>query len=216
MRQILYGVSLANLFSLICSLSFATVGGAESIHIMGYDKKDQKIYLNRQYHDQSGRVPQLYYYQLSSKQPDKLIEVKSIYKDKDRNSPRTEQYVAQQLKNIQSRLIPLQQQNPKKVTLKLLQQNRSTGEYWQTTHPDGAFQVKKFEQTYQLCQHHYQSNIHKSISYLKPEINISQYWQVSQHSVRIAVVSYLGLNIESGYPKEDPIFLTAQSPRSKC
>ena len=212
MWQILYGVMLTSL----SSLTFATVGGAESIQIMGYDQKAQKLYLTRQYHDQSGRVPQLYYYQLNNQQPDKLIEVKSIYKNIDRHSPRAEQHVSKELKKIQSRLIPLHQQNRQKLHLNVIKTKTSTGDYWQTSHPDDAFQVKKYQQQFLLCQQNYGSTIQSSISYLQPKLNITQYWQVPQQPVRVAVVSYLGMNVESGYTKEDPVLLLAQSTKTSC
>lgn len=62
------------------SFAFATVGGPQSIEVLGLDQADQKIYLLRHYLDGRGRLPQLYYYQLNRKQsPAKLIEVKSLY-----------------------------------------------------------------------------------------------------------------------------------------
>ena len=58
--------------------SYATLGGPEEITVLGYNQKDQKIYLLRHYVDESGRLPQLYYFQLNSKTPNKLITVSSI------------------------------------------------------------------------------------------------------------------------------------------
>ena len=70
--------SLLSLILLSCT-SFATVGGPQNIEILGLDQADQKIYVMRHYLDGRGRLPQLYYYQLNSKTPSKLIEVKSLY-----------------------------------------------------------------------------------------------------------------------------------------
>ena len=64
---------------LFSSHSFATVGGPQNIEVLGLDQADQKIYVMRHYLDGRGRLPQLYYYQLNSKPPSKLIEVKSLY-----------------------------------------------------------------------------------------------------------------------------------------
>ena len=81
------------LLSMISPMLFATVGGEETIELLGYDQFDQKIYLARYFHDASGRVPQLYYYQLNSKKPTQLIEVKSIYQHLDRHSLDAEEKV---------------------------------------------------------------------------------------------------------------------------
>jgi hypothetical protein len=70
------------IFSTILTMSLhcnATVGGGQNIEILGYEAKEQKLYLLRHYEDERGRLPQLYYYQLNDKKPDKLIEVPSLY-----------------------------------------------------------------------------------------------------------------------------------------
>ncbi|MDN8506808.1 hypothetical protein QZL09_15020, partial [Acinetobacter baumannii] len=69
-------------FSTILTLSahtYATVGGGQKIEVLGYQQKEKKLYVLRHYEDGRGRLPQLYYYLLNSKSPDKLIEVKSLY-----------------------------------------------------------------------------------------------------------------------------------------
>lgn len=70
------------LFSALACLpiiSFATVGGQQRIEVLGYDQKDQKVYLLRHYEDGRGRLPQLYYYNFKSKQPNQLVQVNSLY-----------------------------------------------------------------------------------------------------------------------------------------
>ena len=59
--------------------ALATVGGGQRIEILGYDKAEQKVFVLRHYDDGRGRLPQLYYYDLSSKNPEKLVEVRSLY-----------------------------------------------------------------------------------------------------------------------------------------
>ena len=68
-------------FSTILTLSahsYATVGGGQKLKYWAISKK-KKLYVLRHYEDGRGRLPQLYYYLLNSKSPDKLIEVKSLY-----------------------------------------------------------------------------------------------------------------------------------------
>ena len=59
--------------------AFATVGGPQNIEVLGYEVKDQKLYLLRHYLDDRGRLPQLYYYNFKSKTPNQLIQVNSLY-----------------------------------------------------------------------------------------------------------------------------------------
>lgn len=59
--------------------AFATVGGPQNIEVLGYEVKDQKLYLLRHYLDGRGRLPQLYYYNFKSKTPNQLIQVNSLY-----------------------------------------------------------------------------------------------------------------------------------------
>lgn len=77
MMKIIHPLLFSTLF--FSSHSFATVGGPQNIEVLGLDQADQKIYVMRHYLDGRGRLPQLYYYQLNSKTPSKLIEVKSLY-----------------------------------------------------------------------------------------------------------------------------------------
>ena len=69
----------------LSTTTFATVGGKQTLQFLGYDQAAQKLYLLRHYEDESGRLPQLYYYHLKtytskrSKIQPQLIEVKSLY-----------------------------------------------------------------------------------------------------------------------------------------
>ncbi len=72
LKYLFIGMTLT--MSLHC---YATVGGGQHIEVLGYETKEQKLYLLRHFEDESGRLAQLYYYQLNSKSPDRLIEVKS-------------------------------------------------------------------------------------------------------------------------------------------
>ncbi len=82
MMKIIHPLLFSTLF--FSSHSFATVGGPQNIEVLGLDQADQKIYVMRHYLDGRGRLPQLYYYQLNSKTPSKLIEVKVfIYQSKN-------------------------------------------------------------------------------------------------------------------------------------
>ena len=56
----------------------ATVGGDQYLEFLGYEPTDQKVYLLRYYMDGRARAPQLYYFNLASNTPTKLVKVDSI------------------------------------------------------------------------------------------------------------------------------------------
>ena len=98
-------------------VSFATVGGKSYIELLGYEAKDQKLYLLKHNEDASGRLPQLYYFDFKSAQPEQLIEVKSIYPrtktgEIDYFSDGTDVPFERELKKITRRLKKLYPINP--------------------------------------------------------------------------------------------------------
>ncbi|WP_347454307.1 aminotransferase [Acinetobacter thermotolerans] len=200
---------------MLSPFSMATVGGPETIEVLGYDQKDQKIFLIRQYHDQFGHLPQLYYYQLNSRTPQKLIEVKSIYKHLDKKLSQAEKQLQQELKKIQTRLIPLESIPVSSFKVQKLKQKVTEGDFWQYNHPDDAFILKKYEQTYQVCSQHASSLVLSSTSYINPSLHVSNAWQIPNRSAQLAIVEYQGINMESGYSKQDASLLLPQTAKSK-
>ena len=185
----------------------ATVGGGQPIDVLGYDKKDQKIYVLRHYQDAGGRLPQLYYYALNSAQPNKLIEVKSIYLD-----PKTKKYdhhlrekeINQSIEQIKKRLIPLQILNPKQVKLT---SNYTVKHVPSWGEPDQL--IPQFHYHYQLNDQTSQlkSAKHSAISY-KHNLHVSQYYKIPQQNISLAVVTYLAFPEETGYNKQDAVLLS--------
>lgn len=208
----------SSVFLLIPSLCFATVGGAERIEVLGYDQKDQKIFLTRHYEDASGRLPTLYYYQLSTKAPEKLIEVKSLYQQiKTFPYPRSEQKFFQELEKIQSRLKPLTAIDTKRTTVNIVQKKINVGDFWHTSHPDDAFKVKRYTQNYVIKNVNFKSTVLSSISYIKPQIKLKALYQLpkgnAHHPVQLAIVQYNGIPVETGYLKEDAALLLKEKKR---
>lgn len=87
---------------------------------MGYQQKEKKLYVLRHYEDGRGRLPQLYYYLLNSKSPDKLIEVKSLYQSKTHKIDYDQDSTAfnKALNKIKRNLTPLIVSNSKTVKFK--------------------------------------------------------------------------------------------------
>lgn len=206
------------LFALIPQLCFATVGGAERIEVLGYDSKDQKIFLTRHYEDASGRLPTLYYYQLNTRHPTQLIEVKSIYKKIDQRSQvQVEKDFYRELNKIQSRLVDLKALKVTKNNLNIIDTKIEKGDFWYTSHPDDAFVVHRYTQQYRIKNGNFQSNIAQSIAYIKPNLKVKMLYSLpqskNQNLVQLAIVQYNGIPVETGYQKEDPILLMTQKKR---
>ena len=208
-RNLLYSVILAS----IPSLSFATVGGPETIEILGADTPDQKIYFLRHYHDQSGRLPTLYYFKLNTHTPHMPVEVTSIYPKMDStNFKSASRKTLREITKIKKRLIPVNELPIKHSQFKVLKQSTSTGNFWVNVPEE---KVKKQLTRYEIQnlwkKTRYNSNIGVLTSYLQKPIKIIKIIQspdVMKPS-QIAIVQYLGIPTETGYFKEDAVLLSA-------
>lgn len=87
---------------------YATWGGPDSIEILGFDKQDAKIYYLLRSGDESGSLPQLYFFRVE--QDTVPVVVDSIYQGmnrKDTASLHDERELEKRLGLIKRRLIPL-------------------------------------------------------------------------------------------------------------
>ena len=193
---------------LFCSPAFATVGGPEHIEVLGFDHAEQKIYLLRHYHDQYGRLPQLYYYQLTGETPTKLIEVKSIYqKLKRQNQQQYENAVAKAVDQIKQRLSPLDELDTRQATIFVIDQHVEHGNLWQHTDPNDAFEVVRYTQDYQIRNTQFLSDLQTSTSYQNNQMKTVQLYSLTNNRYQLAVIEYLGIPFESGYNKQDAVLL---------
>lgn len=190
--------------------SFATVGGPQTIQILGYEATAQKIYLQQHYHDQSGQLPTLYYYQLNSKKPSQLIEVKSIYQKPFKNPVQAEQQFQSAVNQIQQRLQPLKRLPLRTAKLTVVSKQQRYGDFWNYHHPDDAFKLYQHTQKYRIQHQNFLSPIQQTISYTDSSLKLQQLLVTTDRKAQIAVVSYLGIPFESGYMKQDPVLLLPQ------
>lgn len=187
-------------------ITSATVGGGQSLEFLGYDVKDQKLYLLRDFQDGRGRLPQLYYYQFNWKTTKpKLIEVKSIYinpKTKQIDYDQDGKQFEKDLNKIKKRLIPLIHQNKNqvklKITKKVIKQQPDLYEPEKT--------MSEYHYQYQVISGKYYSSIHSAISY-KPDLKINQSFAIPKQPYKIVSTQYLAFPEESGYTTEDPVLL---------
>jgi len=186
--------------------AFATVGGPQNIEVLGYEVKDQKLYLLRHYLDGRGRLPQLYYYNFKSKTPNQLIQVNSLYInpqtkqiDYDQNSRKFDQEIAK----IKKRLVPLNPIQKSKPQLKVLKTTKGSAPAWH----DPQEKVPKWTYQYQVKSGQYKSPVQQAVSY-KADLRLNQTYKVPKQNKILVTVKYLGLPSETGYHIEDPALLS--------
>jgi len=199
-------ISLFLLGLCLSPLSLATVGGPQNLEVLGYEAKDQKLYLLRHYLDGRGRLPQLYYYNFKSKMPNQLIQVNSLYInpktkkiDYDQNSKKFDQEIAK----IKKRLVPLNPIQKSKPQLKVLKTTKGSAPAWH----DPQEKVPKWTYQYQVKSGSQKSPVQQAVSY-QQGLKISQAYKVPRHNKTLVVVKYLGIPFETGYSIEDPALLS--------
>lgn len=202
-------IFLFSFISLYSIATYATVGGGQNIEVLGYEAREQKVYILRTYEDARGRTPQLYYYNLKSQYPEKLIAVKSIYID-----PKTNQVdydtrwdeVMHSIETIQKRLTPLIPIQNSTISLK----TRYSTQYVTAWH-DPEQQAPQYNYTYTVLYNTYKSTLQRAISY-KPQLFIQQAFKIPKHHKMIVTVRYLAFPEETGYYTEDPVMLSTTRP----
>lgn len=196
------------LFSALACLpiiSFATVGGQQRIEVLGYDQKDQKVYLLRHYEDGRGRLPQLYYYNFESKQPNQLVQVNSLYinpKTKKIDYDQQPTRFNAELAKIKNRLKPLTKVSTQQAQIKVLHSSKRSADWINGTEP-----VPQWQYCYRVDAGNFRSTVQQATSY-KQGLNIHQAYNIPQQSKMLVTVKYLGIPFEMGYPIEDPVLLS--------
>lgn len=186
--------------------SFATVGGPHNVEFLGYDAKDQKVYLLKHYQDGRGRLPQLYYYQFkNNKQPEKLIQVNSLYInpktkkiDYDQDSTRFDQDILK----IKKRLTPLIPVNKTLTKIQIVKKTRVQ----KSANSGFDDLITEYQYRYKVTTPQLSSLQQKAVAY-KPNLNVSQAFKIPQHNTMVVAVKYLGIPFETGYTIEDPVLL---------
>lgn len=184
---------------------YATVGGGQTIEVLGYEVKQQKLYLLRHYEDGRGRLPQLYYYQLNSKIPDHLIEVRSLY-----INPKTHKIDYDQdgiqfekdLNKIKKRLIPLLVGNANKAKIQMVKNQTHYIPAWH----DPSQKVPQYKTIYKVTTASLKSKNEQAVQYAKT-IKITQNYVVPHQNKMLVIVKYFGIPEETGYDIEDAVLL---------
>lgn len=184
---------------------FATVGGPQTIEVLGYEAKEQKVYLLKHYQDGRGRLPQLYYYHFkNSLNPNKLIQVDSLYihpKTKKIDYDQDDTYFNQELKKIKNRLQPLPSSTSKfRITV-----DKKSVQHVPTWY-DPKQKQPEFHYTYTVKNQNFKSQRQQATAYTTP-LKISQQFIIPQQNKVLVTVQYLGIPFETGYTIEDPVLL---------
>ncbi|MEG0483722.1 MAG: hypothetical protein RR569_11480 [Acinetobacter sp.] len=183
----------------------ATVGGEQFIEVLGYEAKEQKLYVMRHYEDGRSRLPQLYYYQLNSKTPERLIEVQSLYInpktkkiDYDQDGIQFEKDIAQ----IKKRLTPLLVGNNQTAKIQILSHSTKHIPF----EPDSIEGYDEYTTTYKVKTPDFQSKNQIAVNYDK-KFKITQNFIIPKQNKLLIVIQYLGIPFETGYNMEDPVLL---------
>ena len=195
--------------ALLPCTAFATVGGPQTVEFLGYEAKAQKVYLLKHYQDGRGRLPQLYYYQFkNTPQPEKLIQVNSLYInpktqkiDYDQDSRKFDQEILK----IKKRLQPLQPIHQENIKIQIVYKTTSK----EKSYFDPSTYIPRYTYRYQLKMNHHQSQMQQAVDYGQG-LSISQAYKIPQQQKIVVAVKYLGIPFESGYSIEDAVLLSAK------
>jgi hypothetical protein len=210
---------------LTMNATHATVGGDQYLEFLGYEPTDQKVYLLRYYMDGRARAPQLYYFNLASNTPTKLVKVDSIYRlpngkiDIDQDPVNSE--FGRQLTAIKNRLVPLIPLATDSIRVNKLQTTQKSVIAWYDDYegkPDTEkAHIPEYHYRYRLttglantdtyrntC---YQSMPQMAISY-RPQLLVKQAYAIPTQRYVIAGIKYLADQFEVGYYHEDPVVLS--------
>ncbi|AMW78992.1 hypothetical protein AMD27_08925 [Acinetobacter sp. TGL-Y2] len=187
--------------------AYATVGGGQHLEFLGYEPKDQKLYVLRHFEDGRGRLPQLYYYQFSTQSTLKpqMIRVNSLYinpKTRKIDYDQDDAQFNQQLSKIKKRLKPLVKIKSEQIKLDLSQKSQK--------HVPSIFselsKIVQYRFRYQLYNPTHQSHKQEAISYT-PKIRVNQAYSIPHQRQQIATVTYMAFPEEGGYNTEEPVLL---------
>lgn len=209
MRHYIFNICLGlSSVLLTVPVSYATVGGKSYIELLGYEAKDQKLYLLKHNEDASGRLPQLYYFDFKSKHPEQLIEVKSIYPQTktgeiDHFSNGTDVAFERELKKITRRLKKLYPINPSIFNINVEKQETVHVPAW--AEPEKTMPEYRYDYTVQ--NRAYQSQVQQAVSYA-PNLEVKQAFRIPKQDRIVVTVEYLGFPDETMYTDEDAIILS--------
>lgn len=189
-------------------VSYATVGGKSYIELLGYEAKDQKLYLLQHNEDASGRLPQLYYFDFKSAQPEQLIEVKSIYPkhetgEIDHFSDGTDVAFERELKKITRRLKKLYPINPNIFKINVEKQETVHVPAW--AEPEKTMPEYRYDYTVEDSP--YKSTSQQAVSYA-PKLAVKQAFRIPKQDRIVVTVEYLGFPDETMYTDEDAVILS--------
>ena len=209
MRHYIFNICLG-LSSVLFTVpvSYATVGGKSYIELLGYEAKDQKLYLLKHDEDASGRLPQLYYFDFKSAQPEQLIEVKSIYPrtktgEIDYFSDGTDVPFERELKKITRRLKKLYPINPNIFNINIEKQETVHVPAW--AEPEKTMPEYRYDYTVEDSP--YKSTSQQAVSYA-PKLAVKQAFRIPKQDRMVVTVEYLGFPDETMYTDEDAIILS--------
>ncbi|WP_127891431.1 hypothetical protein [Psychrobacter sp. FDAARGOS_221] len=218
----LHAISLAIMFALPVG-ALATVGGGQRIEVLGYEARDNKVYVLRHFDDARGRLPQLYYYDLDTQFPQNLIEVRSLY-----INPNTKQFdefddkgvfFEHRLNRIKQRLTSLEPEYvATSIKVNSLTQRRAKLSSW--LGPINSSGDEASDETYYEYQFNYQlatdkgdyrSATQTTTTYSVCLLDDDVIYTIPNQPYALSTVNYMGTLMEGGYQYQDAVLLKQQT-----
>ncbi|MCP2040485.1 hypothetical protein L1281_001068 [Neisseria sp. HSC-16F19] len=190
--------------ALLATPAAATVGGDDYLEVLGYEAAGNKVYLLRHYEDGLGGS-NLYYFNLSAQEPERLIKVLSFYDPASKENPNDQHARAVEdavfeakLAQLKKRLRPLSALKTEAITLHLDSQSLRHIPSW----GDPQQSVQVTDQRYHLSYGPYQS-APATASVYKGMLTVKQAYRLPKQQGYIASVRYTNTDFETGYSTEE-------------
>ena len=208
-KSLLRAIATTVVFSLPIS-ALATVGGGQRIEMVGYEPSDKKVYLLRHFDDGRGRLPQLYYYDLKAKYPQRLVEVRSIY-----INPTTKKFdeyddqdafFTQRFNSIKQRTIALK---PDYVSTMIKVNSLTERKEKVTSWLEDLGELTQYQFDYKVVtgDGKYASSEQTALAYKVCLMDSDVVYRIPNQPYAVTTVKYTGTLMEGGYEFEDAVLL---------
>lgn len=208
-KSLLGAIATTVLFSLPVS-AWATVGGGQRIEMVGYEPADNKVYILRHFEDESGRLPQLYYYDLKAKYPQPLVKVRSLY-----INPKTKKFdeydgqntfFTQRLNSLKRRVVKL---SPNYVSTVIKVNSLTKSKEKMASWYEGSGELTQYKFGYKVVANdgQYVSSNQSATAYKARLLGSGFVYRIPNQPYAVTTVKYTGTLVEGGYQYEDAVLL---------
>lgn len=178
--------------------SRAMTGGPDLCEVLGYDPRDEKVFVAIYHADESGRLPTVLYFELRASFP----EVPRVVGWSRGSLPDTTRH-GHELRKLKRRLRPMIQILwPSFVVTRIMERRDTTIRTGETTfvyHIDVPYQVGLWNQSLQVT------------AFRDSTVRLLSLYTVPGRRERLAVVSFMGIPYEGGFEVQAPALVRGRS-----